>query len=346
MTTVALCVMVKDEAAIISRLINSAAPHVTRVVCLDTGSTDGTPETVASACDALGLRCDIWQTPWTNFAECRNRLLEVAQGAADYLLLLDADEELEAGASFGELTADAYNLRYAGDLDYVATLLVQGDTRWEYRGATHEYIQAVDREVTIEELPGVKVIHHQDGSSRAVKWQRDLDLLMESWKQEEDPRTAFYLGQTLQDMGDDDGAHLWYGIRADMGGFEEERWLAQVRAAVIWKDTEALLACYDERPWRAEPLYHLAKLHRDVGGHHSALMFAEWGADIAYPSQDILFIERWVYDWGLHMERSVALWWVGHKKEARTITKGLLESAERLNIPAHVVEQLQKDLEF
>lgn len=346
MTTVALCVMVKDEAAIISRLINSAAPHVTRVVCLDTGSTDGTQDAVAWACAAQGLQCDIWQTPWTNFAECRNRLLEVAQGTADYLLLLDADEELEAGASFGELTADAYNLRYAGDLDYVATLLVRGDIPWEYRGATHEYIQAVGRKVAIEELPGVKVIHHQDGSSRAVKWQRDIELLVESWGQEKDPRTAFYLGQSYQDIGDSASAARWYGIRADMGGFEEERWLAQVRAAAIQKDLAALLDAFDTRPWRAEPLYHLAKLHRDVGRHHSALMFAERGLEIPYPSQDILFIERWLYDWGLHVERSVALWWVGHKKEARTITKGLLESAERLNIPAHVVEQLQKNLEF
>jgi hypothetical protein len=53
-------------------------------------------------------------------------------------------------------------------------------------------------------------------------------------------------------------------------------------------------------------------------------MFAENGLEIAVPT-DSMFVRRWVYDWGLQFERSVAAWWMGEDELAVTIWSELLE---------------------
>jgi hypothetical protein len=53
-------------------------------------------------------------------------------------------------------------------------------------------------------------------------------------------------------------------------------------------------------------------------------MFAEKGLEIPLPN-DSMFVRRWVYDWGLRFEQSVAAWWMGEDELAVTIWRELLE---------------------
>jgi glycosyltransferase involved in cell wall biosynthesis len=81
----ALLVIAKNEARGIARCLQSAQPHVRRMVVLDTGSTDDTVQ-IARSCGA-----QVYQEPWRDdFAWARNRALELAD--ADWSLFLDADE--------------------------------------------------------------------------------------------------------------------------------------------------------------------------------------------------------------------------------------------------------------
>jgi hypothetical protein len=56
----------------------------------------------------------------------------------------------------------------------------------------------------------------------------------------------------------------------------------------------------------------------------SARMFAEKGLEIAVPA-DSMFVRRWVYDWGLRFEQSVAAWWMGDDELAVNSWRELLE---------------------
>lgn len=90
MTRLALVMIARDEAASISRALESARPYVDRIIVLDTGSTDATRE-IAAAAGAV-----VHGFTWCDdFAAARNAAL--AHADADWNLILDADEWIEAG---------------------------------------------------------------------------------------------------------------------------------------------------------------------------------------------------------------------------------------------------------
>jgi glycosyltransferase involved in cell wall biosynthesis len=91
MTRLALVMIARDEAGCIARALESARPHVERMIVLDTGSTDATPQIAAE------LGAEVGRFTWCDdFAAARNAALALAD--ADWSLVLDADEWIAAGA--------------------------------------------------------------------------------------------------------------------------------------------------------------------------------------------------------------------------------------------------------
>jgi tetratricopeptide (TPR) repeat protein len=87
--TLSLCMIVRDEEAMLGRCLAAAAPAVDEIVIVDTGSTDATIEIARS----YGAR--VIEQPWTgDFSAARNASFAAATG--DWLLYLDADEVLIA----------------------------------------------------------------------------------------------------------------------------------------------------------------------------------------------------------------------------------------------------------
>lgn len=88
--SIAAALIVRDEARCITRCLESIRPHVDRMLVLDTGSIDGTPE-LAAACGA-----EVHHLEWPNdFAAARNHALDLAD--ADWNLIIDADEWIVSG---------------------------------------------------------------------------------------------------------------------------------------------------------------------------------------------------------------------------------------------------------
>jgi tetratricopeptide (TPR) repeat protein len=84
---ISLCMIVKDEAAVLARCLKSVQDVADEMIVVDTGSTDRTVEV------AQQFGATVYHRPWTNdFAEARNESLHHAQG--DWILVLDADEAL------------------------------------------------------------------------------------------------------------------------------------------------------------------------------------------------------------------------------------------------------------
>src|SRR5438270_10482949 len=115
------------------------------------------------------------------------------------------------------LTAHSYMLRHAGAMEYGVRRLVQGDVRWRYEGVTHEYL-ATDQDDETCNLDALVIEHFADGGSRADKFTRDARLLREDLDRNPDnPRTVFYLAQTMRDLDDAEEAIKLYRRRAEMG---------------------------------------------------------------------------------------------------------------------------------
>ncbi len=87
--TVELSMIVKDGAPVLARCLRSVAPFVDRILVGDTGSTD------ESAAIARSFGAAVIAVPWEDdFSRARNRLL--AESKCDWILVLDADEMLDA----------------------------------------------------------------------------------------------------------------------------------------------------------------------------------------------------------------------------------------------------------
>ena len=88
MSTISLCMIVKDEEKVIERCLNTVVDIVDEIIIVDTGSQDSTKEKVKK------YKADIYDFPWKDdFAEARNFAFSKAR--MDYILWLDADDVLE-----------------------------------------------------------------------------------------------------------------------------------------------------------------------------------------------------------------------------------------------------------
>ncbi len=325
--SIGLAMIVRDEAQVIERCLESVAGLIDTWTICDTGSTDGTPELIEAA--LAGIPGTLHHTTWHDFGANRSELMKLASGSAQYLLLLDADMTIESAGQLPELSADAYLLRHAGSVEYLIPRLVRADRRWWYEGSTHEYL-ATEGEHSQAVLEELVVEHHGDGGSRVDKLERDERLLRADL--ERDPgnvRAVFYLAQTLRDAGRDEEAIELYQRRVEMGGWHEEVFYAAYQAAVIRARSDAdaaipmLLDAIERGPQRAEPLCELARLCRDSGRFESAYEFARRGLELPYPD-DWLFVHRDVYEWGLAFELSIAAQRLGRMEEAREAQERLL----------------------
>ncbi len=86
-----VCMIVKNEAEMLPRCLESVQQVAAEVVLVDTGSTDRTMDI------ARDFGCRIVEIPWKgDFAAARNESMQHAEH--DWIFIVDADEELPSGA--------------------------------------------------------------------------------------------------------------------------------------------------------------------------------------------------------------------------------------------------------
>jgi hypothetical protein len=111
--SLAIAAIVRNEAISIENMLRSAAPVARFIAVLDTGSTDGTLELARACLTSLGVPFALVQTPRENFdndfSAMRNAALDMVPKTIDWVLMLDADEEIvpEDYTAFLELIATA-----------------------------------------------------------------------------------------------------------------------------------------------------------------------------------------------------------------------------------------------
>jgi len=104
--TICLNMIVKNEARVIRRCLDTVRPFIDRWVIVDTGSTDGTQALIREVLQ--GVPGELHERRWKDFAHNRNEALALARGQGDYVLVIDADEQLvaEPGFRMPDLDAD------------------------------------------------------------------------------------------------------------------------------------------------------------------------------------------------------------------------------------------------
>lgn len=347
--------IVKNEAAVIERCLRSVRPFIDAWAIADTGSSDGTQEIVRRVLQ--GIPGELIERPWVDFSTNRNQALELARRHGDYALIIDADEVLQADTGFAwpALAAPGYLLELVfGDTRYRRIAMPRLDGRWQWRGVLHEALHSDDA-ASAQFLPGLRIRVFSDGArsqqSAQEKFSRDAAVLRRALIDEPgNTRYAFYFAQSLRDAGQTAEALAAYEARVAMGGWAEEVYFSRLQIALSKERlgapvAEVLLAyaeAYDFRPARAEAPCELARYCRLRERHVVAREFARIAAAIPLPD-DVLFIDRSVYDWRARDELSIALYYCDQREASAQLCHELLADPR---LPPGEQARVTRNLEF
>jgi tetratricopeptide (TPR) repeat protein len=330
--------IVRDEAGVIRRCLDSVRPLIDTWVIVDTGSVDGTADVIRD--HLRDLPGEIHERPWRDFGHNRTEALELARSKADYVLVIDADEvlEVEPGFRLPPLDLDSYRIltRYSGH-SYHRIQLVRSDLGFRYEGVLHEHLTS-DHAKTEGTLAGVVNVPRSDGarSRDPAKYEKDAEILERALERDPgDTRSTFYLAQSFRDAGMLERAIAAYERRAAMGGWAEEVWYSLFQVGVLRQRLgaptalvlEAHLRAHQYQPRRAEPLCALSSYHRGRAEYALAHLFARPIAHCPRPD-DGLFVDDALYEWRALDEYAIAAYYTGDHPAALAANDELLGSGK------------------
>ncbi len=210
---ISLCMIVKNEIDVLERCIKSVKDKlrlVEEIVIVDTGSTDGTREL------AVELGCKVYDFEWCDdFAKARNFSIE--KSSNDLVIVLDADEfivdvDLERFKSFitynrrnsiGEIEIVNYGDYLGERYTIIKTGRIFNRSNIKYRRKIHEIPDCIDKN-TVDLVDSGIVVHHTGYINESIvgkdKSERNLKLLLDSLKYEDDLYLTMHLGKTYIEL--------------------------------------------------------------------------------------------------------------------------------------------------
>ena len=350
---ICLSMIVKNEAKVIERCLKSVLPFIDCWAIVDTGSTDGTQEIVKKL---LGhLPGELNERKWQDFATNRNQALHLAKRFGDYALVIDADEELRVEGVFEILREAGYYLDVIfGNAIYKRVAIVDLVEPWNWKGVLHEVLVHPTFQTTTS-LPYASILVHTEGArssqDQRTKFLKDSEVLLEELlKDPNNARYQFYYAQSLRDAGELKRAAKAYEKRVEMGGWGEERYIAQLERAKLLERLDepfegvvgAYLLAYEIRPGRAETMCELARYCRLQEKFELGYMFS-WGVGTFAKTDDILFVDQSVYDWRLRDEMAINAYWTGRYAVCEGICASLLGHPR---LPEAQRSRIQDNLNF
>lgn len=265
---ISACIIARDESSTIEDCLKSIRPHVDEIVCVDTGSVDGTPEIARKHADIVEvfLDCNDPQSGLIeDFSLARNRSFELA--SHEWAFWVDADDIVEGAEHLRRLAASAkadlvqflFPYDYAFSVDGVCVnrhyreRLMRPRSKLRWTSPVHEGCLLTEnpagstRLLTHSDL--VRVIHRSQQSKKPRETERNLRILKKYVEKngEGDVRALYYLG-------------LEYGIHGNLG--DSMRVLKRYVELAKWDDEKCCA------------LLKLAEHYRAIGDHGTAIEWA------------------------------------------------------------------------
>lgn len=260
MPSLCLNMIVKNESAIITRLLKSVLPLIDTYCICDTGSTDDTISVIKSFFYSHNISGKIVSEPFRDFGYNRTFSLKQCDGLpnADYLLLMDADMILKIQDSLSitefksSLTSDAYYINQGTpNFFYKNIRIVKNGKDISYIGVTHEYVNLPSGRV-IDNIPMTQLFINDvgDGGSKTEKYDRDIRLLTQGLT--DDPnnvRYIFYLANSYKDSGKKEDAIKWYKKVIDGNNWNQEKYVSCLH----------IYHCYNALKQQEQGMFYLVK---------------------------------------------------------------------------------------
>jgi tetratricopeptide (TPR) repeat protein len=252
--------MVKNGGSQFEQMLKDNMHLIDRWTILDTGSTDNTIDIIRRT--LIGKKKgNLYEEPFINFKDSRNRLLELAGTACKYTLMLD-DTYVIGGnlrkfltETRGDQFSDSFTLYIkSDDVEYGSNRILKSNRKLKYLYKIHEVIQSENNNNVVIPINDAYIddrrFDYMEQRTMDRK-QLDLKLLYEELEEDPDnPRTHYYLAQTYNLLNDYENAFKWFMERTnhEKEGFMQEKVDAAFEGARIanfklnlpWEEVEKL----------------------------------------------------------------------------------------------------------
>lgn len=226
MTTISLCMIVRDEESTLDRILNIAKEFADEIIIVDTGSCDQTVKIAKKYTDK------VYFFKWVNdFSKARNFSLQKA--TMDYIMWLDADDYIDddnlqkiKNMKKTDLYADIYmfkykvfsNNDYSGNLEFFRERLLKRSRKFFFEGAVHEAVSLngsiVYQDVTIE---------HRKKKAPVPERNLKIYRLLEKNGEKFAPRDIYYYARELYYNGYFDEAKKRFEEFLNSGGSDYDK---------------------------------------------------------------------------------------------------------------------------
>jgi len=273
-----LCIMVKNAGQQFEQMLTKNLDIIDRWTILDTGSTDKTIEIINRV--LIGKKeGNLYQEPFINFRDSRNRLLDLAGTSCKFNIMLDDTYIVKGNLRdfLTEVRSDQYSNSFtlfihSDDTKYGSNRIIKSDSGLRYIHKIHEVITDKNNiNVVIPENKAFIFDERFDYMEKRTMERKQLDLKLLFEEVEEnpnEPRSYYYLAQTYNLLEDYEKAFFYFMKRCEFvnSGFIQERVDAAFEAARIanfklnkpWNECEELYnKCYKIDESRPEALYFI-----------------------------------------------------------------------------------------
>ena len=302
-----LCIMVKNGGPQFEQMLIDNMPFFDRWTILDTGSTDATIETIHKV--LVGKKKgNLYQEPFINFRDSRNRCLDLAGDSCKFITMLDDTYVIQGKFRefLNEVRGDQYSSSFTffihgDDTIYGSNRIIKSKTNLRYIHTIHEVItDKNNRNIIIPD--GITNIEDRrfDYMEKRTKERKQLDLKLlydEVKENPHDPRAYYYLAQTYNGIEDYENSLKYFLKRIEYpnSGFHQEYVDAIFEAARTmnfrlnrpWEECEAIYKrCYMADPSRPEALYFIGIHYYLEGGEKNMKIAYEkfkQGFEIGFP---------------------------------------------------------------
>jgi len=300
-----VCIMVKDAGKLFKQVLTENLPYIDRWTILDTGSADKTVETILHVLKIKSnKKGNLYQEPFINFRDSRNRCLELAGKKCKFNIMLDDTYVIQGkfreflNTVRGDRFSDSFSFYIkSDDVEYCSNRVTKSEKELKYIYKIHEVIQKENNKNVIipSECAYIKDYRSSYMEKRTFdRKEKDLRLLFEETEENpEDPRHLYYIAQTYACLNQREKSLEFFLKRFEHKeeGFLQEKLDALFEATRImnfelnypWEECEKnYLKCYEMDKDRPESLYFLGINYIDTN-KEKAFYYLKKAFEIGYP---------------------------------------------------------------